>query len=201
MRCWPIWNDLLELRVTWTTQGASDCAQCVRAEYPGGVDTNAVSEIALDDVVCREYVRTFSGNQKPPSDEGQSGALSWRKGRDSNPRSVLPDTRFPGARTRPTMRPFQESGSVEVARRRRGRDSNPRWLNTTLLFESSTLNRSDTSPRRIVPKPECPCQGNRENWCKQVQVNEKAARTRAAVVRLAGFEPAAFGSATQRSIP
>ncbi len=29
---------------------------------------------------------------------------------------------------------------------RRGRDSNPRWLITTLLFESSTLNRSDTSP-------------------------------------------------------
>ena len=29
---------------------------------------------------------------------------------------------------------------------RRGRDSNPRWLWTTPLFESGTLNHSDTSP-------------------------------------------------------
>jgi hypothetical protein len=44
-----------------------------------------------------------------------------------------------------------------VTRRRRGRDSNPRWLITTLLFESSTLNRSDTSPPQIVPKGDPPC--------------------------------------------
>lgn len=44
---------------------------------------------------------------------------------------------------------------------RRGRDSNPRWLITTLLFESSTLNHSDTSPSRIVPKPERHRQANR----------------------------------------
>ena len=29
---------------------------------------------------------------------------------------------------------------------RRGRDSNPRWLLTTPLFESGTINHSDTSP-------------------------------------------------------
>ena len=44
----------------------------------------------------------------------------WRKGRDSNPRSVLPDTRFPGARTRPTMRPFQNGTMRPPAAERAG---------------------------------------------------------------------------------
>jgi hypothetical protein len=36
---------------------------------------------------------------------------------------------------------------------RRGRDSNPRWLNTTPLFESGTINHSDTSPARQYTDP------------------------------------------------
>jgi len=54
--------------------------------------------------------------------------------------------------------PSPEACNDVIARRRRGRDSNPRWLVTTLLFESSTLNRSDTSPHEIVPKPGPSCQ-------------------------------------------
>ena len=34
---------------------------------------------------------------------------------------------------------------------RRGRDSNPRWLITTPLFESGTINHSDTSPGASIP--------------------------------------------------
>jgi hypothetical protein len=30
-------------------------------------------------------------------------------------------------------------------------DSNPRWLITTPLFESGTINHSDTSPRASIP--------------------------------------------------
>lgn len=48
--------------------------------------------------------------------------------------------------------PTWERGFVNFSLRRRGWDSNPRWLVTTLDFESSTLNRSDTSPRMILPR-------------------------------------------------
>ena len=111
-----------------------------------------------------------------PRPEMRDGVhLQWRKGRDSNPRSVLPDTRFPGARTRPTMRPFLESwyqrGRPEAERA----DSNPRWLVTTLLFESSTLNRSDTSPREIVPQLVVSCQGL-GCWYATKRCNSKRAR-------------------------
>jgi hypothetical protein len=37
---------------------------------------------------------------------------SWRRERDSNPRGPLDPTRFPGERTRPTMRPLRLLGST-----------------------------------------------------------------------------------------
>src|SRR5215207_9148920 len=81
--------------------------------------------------------------------------------------------------------------------RRRGWDSNPRWLITTPLFESGTFNHSDTSPTHEVYQrdPAIPHRNDGED--------SKTARRLPggeSLVRLAGFEPAAFGSATQRSI-
>jgi hypothetical protein len=38
------------------------------------------------------------------------------------------------------------AGLGDAVRTRRGGDSNPRWLITTPLFESGTINHSDTSP-------------------------------------------------------
>jgi hypothetical protein len=38
---------------------------------------------------------------------------------------------------------------------RRGRDSNPRCFRTP-LFESGTINHSDTSPRQRIPKVDRP---------------------------------------------
>jgi hypothetical protein len=48
------------------------------------------------------------------------------------------------------MRPFLALVDGVVAIWRRGWDSNPRGLLTLPLFESGTLNHSDTSPRRIL---------------------------------------------------
>ena len=42
-----------------------------------------------------------------------------------------------------------ERGLIIFGYWRRGWDSNPRWLVTTLDFESSTFNRSDTPPQRV----------------------------------------------------
>ncbi len=47
------------------------------------------------------------------------------------------------------MRPIHIAVLLEG---RRGRDSNPRWLVTTPLFESGTLNLSDTSPPDTIPE-------------------------------------------------
>gem|GEM_PF-2315905 len=38
-------------------------------------------------------------------------------------------------------------------RKRRGRDSNPRYGNRTLVFETSSFSRSDTSPTVRGPQP------------------------------------------------
>src|SRR5215218_1416174 len=103
--------------------------------------------------------------------------------------AVLPPTRFPVARTRP---------GYATLPWRRGWDSNPRWLITTPLFESGTFNHSDTSPTCEVYQRGFPRRDRHGGR------NSKTARRvpgGVSEVRLAGFEPAAFGSATQRSIP
>src|SRR5215204_109665 len=103
--------------------------------------------------------------------------------------AVLPPTRFPVARTRP---------GYATLPRRRGWDSNPRRLITSPLFESGTFNHSDTSPTREVYQ--------RSRVIRRRNGGRKSKTARRlpgglSWVRLAGFEPAAFGSATQRSIP
>jgi hypothetical protein len=95
------------------------------------------------------------------------------------------------------MRPFQraDAGGEGGIRTHGGFD-------TTLLFESSTLNRSDTSPREIVPNPQVLVR--RGSVLKAPGIRAKESRFRvigSGSVRLVGFEPTAFGSATQRSIP
>jgi hypothetical protein len=54
------------------------------------------------------------------------------------------------------MRPFHKSIIKQITGatkgrpvRRRGWDSNPRWLITRPLFESGTINHSDTSPTTV----------------------------------------------------
>lgn len=75
---------------------------------------------------------------------------SGRKGWDSNPRGERSRLRdFQSRALGQTMRPFQERRAVDCGgeggiRTRGGFD-------TSLLFESSTLNHSDTSPPRSIP--------------------------------------------------
>ena len=54
------------------------------------------------------------------------------------------------------MRPFHKVMNKQITGaaqgrpvRRRGWDSNPRWLITRPLFESGTINHSDTSPTTV----------------------------------------------------
>src|SRR5215208_4609117 len=78
---------------------------------------------------------------------------------------------------------------------RRGWDSNPRWLITTPLFESGTFNHSDTSPTCEVYQR---CPAIRRQNCPGDSKTARRSPGGESRVRLAGFEPAAFGSATQR---
>src|SRR5215213_3925083 len=87
---------------------------------------------------------------------------------------------------------------ADSPRRRRGWDSNPRRLITSPLFESGTFNHSDTSPTHEVYQ--CGIPGRRQNGTGDTKTARRVPGGDSEV-RLAGFEPAAFGSATQRSIP
>ncbi len=81
----------------------------------------------------------------------------WRRGWDSNPRSPCDDTRSPGVPDRPLQHLSQGQ--------RRGWDSNPRSRKARPLFESGSINHSDTSPSLRLytcPMPKAMCRGIRK---------------------------------------
>ena len=63
-----------------------------------------------------------------------------------------PQRAGPSARERGAQCPRRTDWRSDGQEWRRGRDSNPRCLRTP-LFESGTINHSDTSPRGRIPKP------------------------------------------------
>jgi hypothetical protein len=124
------------------------------------------------------------------------GVNRRRKGRDSNPRSVLPDTRFPGARTRPTMRPFHSVGYRCGCPAAERAGFEPAVAINHTAFREQHLKPLGHLSARDCTKTSATLQERRLG-----NQGKKKPPQWAAVVRLAGFEPAAFGSATQRSIP
>ena len=81
--------------------------------------------------------------------------FSWRGRRDLNPRAGFPTYSLSRGAPSPLgyFRILSSKGGTAVKcsapciiRWRRGWDSNPRFLSESLVFKTSSLNRSDTSP-------------------------------------------------------
>ena len=66
----------------------------------------------------------------------------WRRRRDSNPRTSLIQ---PNPLAGDPLEPLEYFS--KICKWRRGWDSNPRCLTTSLVFKTSSLNHSDTSPK------------------------------------------------------
>ena len=151
--------------VVWRRQVPAEGADQAWSEILG-------ADVAVDSVTLnhlRRRVRRRDQDLRGPggrargarADGGGGVAAGWRRGWDSNPREGGPSTRFPGEPVKPLQHlsaPGRASAAPRGARSPRGRapaagwrrgwDSNPRGLRLP-LFESGTLNHSDTSPSPV----------------------------------------------------
>ena len=89
---------------------------------------------------------TLRGYENAPQLCIKIGVLIWRRKRDLNPRAGFPT--YSLSRGAPSPLGYFSNGSVVSSQGcwRRGWDSNPRSLAGSLVFKTSSLNHSDTSP-------------------------------------------------------
>ena len=89
---------------------------------------------------------TLRGYENAPQLCIKIGVRIWRRKRDLNPRAGFPT--YSLSRGAPSPLGYFSNGSVVSSQGcwRRGWDSNPRSLAGSLVFKTSSLNHSDTSP-------------------------------------------------------